>query len=164
MIGSFGQHRELILVSGVRQALAVATVRNTCRRYMTNDRSWISPIRQIRWWRNARKDPSLHLFLMRVDGWDVGYGIVATKNGEIWVSGGLIDEERGKGHGRWLFEELTKVGARMGSSASLAEGPVYLEVFRANIRAQALYESLGYQFIRWRNPGVAVMRYGPTSR
>lgn len=131
----------------------MAHIRNGCRRYMTNDRSWISPLRQVRWWRSARKNPGIEPYLLVVDGREIGFGIISTRWGEFWLTGGLIDEAIGKGHGRWLFAEMTRLAA--------ARGRVFLEVFRTNTRAQDVYLSIGYRYLRWRDLGVMVMRYEP---
>jgi len=69
----------------------------------------------------------------------LGYGWYAPREAR-WPRAGLCvrDDAQGQGVGRALMEELLKIAQEAG------KGGLKLEVVRENVRAQNLYESLGF--------------------
>jgi hypothetical protein len=137
-------------VTSFGDAQIMRGIRNECRDYMTNDTSYISFLRQSRWWMQVRNDPDWSLYLLWYNGSPIGYGIIRTKNHMRWVTGGIIRQSRGYGFGRDLFSFLT---------LRATEGkPAFLEVLRTNVRAFSLYKSLGYHVISDDRDGVWLMQ------
>lgn len=97
---------------------------------MTRDRRRIGLLAQWRWWRRCA--PDYRVYLLRQKRRVIGYGLI-TREG--WLTGAVLPAWRGKGYGRYLFEEL------------IVRCPVSprLEVLATNERAQRLYLSLGFQ-------------------
>jgi GNAT superfamily N-acetyltransferase len=144
---------EIKAVTSFGDAQIMRNIRNECRSYMTNDTSYISFLRQTKWWRKVKNDPNWWLYLLWYNGSPIGYGIIRKKD-MYWVSGGIISQSRGHGFGRHLFNFLTQV-ATNGHSA-------YLEVLKTNERAFNLYQSLGYRVCCGDRDGVLLMRADPS--
>jgi len=141
---------ELVPVRWPWDAITMARIRNTCREYMTNDTSYIGPLRQLRWWWSIRHDPSIQPFLFRIGGRAIGFGLIRKVDSRHFVTGGIRPESRGHGLGRYLF----------GALCDLVAQPVFLEVLEANQRAQRLYHSLGFKNVATVRLGVLLMRRG----
>jgi len=126
-------------------------IRNASREFMTRDQREISVAEQIAWW-NALDHESWKCFVFVV-GYDepgdpVGYGITRSyQDGSYSVTGALLSEYRGKGLGRQLFQFLVK---------QAWGGKCWLEVLETNVRAQKLYESLGFRETKREN-GIITM-------
>lgn len=140
----------IVPVENPQQAILVAMVRNLCRRYMTNDTSEISPVKQVEWYYSLPSDERLYLCLCRclvqedmigISAGDVpvGWGYISLRNGKAWLTGGLVAEARGWGYGRKLFGFMIDQVREMGYSE------VWLEVKKSNISAFSLYTSLGFK-------------------
>ena len=144
---------EIRAVTTFGDAQIMRGIRNQCRDYMTNDTSYIGFFRQARWWYKVKSDPDWWLYLLWYNGSPIGYGIIRKKGLLYWVTGGIIEQSRGHGFGRKLFEFLSQVASN-GHSA-------YLEVLKTNERAYALYKSLGYRVITVKDD-VIFMRKDPS--
>lgn len=124
---------------GLFDALKMRKIRNTCREFMTRDRSEIGVLRQVRWWLTRDMD-EFHPFLLETiepPRQTIGYGLLRVDGGQGLLTGGLLPEWRGKGHGRFLFKRMTGVAEGLGLQPAL-------EVLTDNTRARLLYESLGF--------------------
>ena len=117
-----------------RDVEALRVIRNSCRRYMTRHVSSITKAQQARWWRE--RDSHIQVYLAMVSGRAVGYGLLHITARGTWVSGGLVHDARGRGHGRQLFDALIIL-----TGAS----PCLLEVRKDNARALSLYTFLGFR-------------------
>lgn len=146
-------------VSTPAEVEAMRRIRNECRLYMTRDQDEISVEQQTTWFSkldtNTTKpflywiDSGLHFTVEMIATGRlvqkytaVGYGIIRQdpRLNDRWVvSGGLLTQQRGHGHGHDLFKQLT---ARI----HLEEADAWLEVLATNREAIKLYEKLGY---RW---------------
>lgn len=124
---------------GLRDALTMRPIRNSCRSFMTRDQSEIGVLRQVWWW--LTRDPTVAPFLLDETGHAVGYGIILTKGHKGWLTGGLLPDARGRGLGKALFQGLCR-------QAKKADLQPMLEVLKSNPRAEHLYCSLGFKTIR----------------
>jgi ribosomal protein S18 acetylase RimI-like enzyme len=136
---------EFFFVNTFCQALKMRSIRNECRENMTQDTSYISLTRQIKWfWKSylsARKKGDMLGMLARdqVTGKVVGYGLIRKdRNNRVWISGGLSKKYRGMGYGKPLFSFITKF-------ALIENKEVFLEVLTKNTIAYNIYLSLGYK-------------------
>lgn len=134
-------------LSSPDDALEMSAMRNQVRTFMTHNQAEILPAEQLEWHRDvyipSHNDDELHGFVVR-DGIDpIGYGLISLRDQRWWVSGGLIADARGKGAGRFLFEQMTLI-----AHEDLGADEVWLDVLRGNERAQNLYRSLGYQAVQ----------------
>jgi ribosomal protein S18 acetylase RimI-like enzyme len=124
----------LVQVVTFEQVEHVRQIRNTCREFMTRDRSEISEQRQLQWWVNRTE--SFQLFLFCFGTREIGYGMIRQDPapGRQWLSGGLAPGWRGLGLGDVLFRLLARI----------AEPPCHLEVLVSNERARKIYERIGF--------------------
>jgi len=125
--------REFVDVERVRQ------IRNTCREFMTRDTREVSEQTQLRWW--VDRKPDMRLFLFRLEGDDVGYGLTREERGALIVSGGLLPEYRRMGIGNALFRLLTLTGLPKGKFTCR------LEVRIDNMPARTTYERIGFCYV-----------------
>lgn len=129
-------------------ALEMAACRNQVRTFMTHNTEEILPHQQLMWYWDEylprRGENELLGYVVRDEERDpIGYGLISEREGFYWVSGGIVADQRGKGAGRFLFEEMTRI-----IHEELGEESAWLDVQRGNERAQNLYRSLGYQAVR----------------
>ena len=120
------------------------TLRNECRNFMTRHTNVISKEQQLNWWNKLDKDKH-KLFLLQkvldgVVGVTIGYGYVRVENGEVLLTGGLSDNERGKGHGTQLFKYMVEYAKQFNL-------PIKLELLKTNTRAFTVYNSIGFRVI-----------------
>jgi len=147
-----------ILLDEIRSpddALEMAACRNQVRTFMTHNQAEILPEQQLEWFRYtytpARSKREMLGYVARIGGREpIGYGLISQRNWLMWVSGGIIGAERGKGYGRQLFDGLTQQVHDLGISE------VYLDVLEDNEPARTLYESLGYVALNNRD-GLVLM-------
>lgn len=117
--------------------MAVRSIRNECRDYMTRNTAELTEVDQANYWLRTRKDSTIRLVL---GYWDddipVAFGVI---NGHE-ITGGVRLDFRGAGMGRAIFGYLTDRVPLPGS----------LEVYTWNRHALELYLKLG-----WKLDGVA---------
>lgn len=123
---------------------SLRVVRNECRNYMTRNTNLISFEQQKNWWNNLDKE-NMKLFLLHkvvcgVAGFVIGYGVIRIENGEVLLTGGLNQTERGKGHGKQLFNYLVE-------NSKQYKLPIKLELLKSNTRAFDTYKSIGFVVI-----------------
>ena len=129
-------------------------IRNQCRDFMTRNTNYISVEDQIKWFSGL--DGTIDLYLVYdiqhgVIVTPVGYGLLRHENGVVTISGGLIESERGKGYGSWLFNCLVNL-------AKQYDIPIRLEVLKSNLKAFGIYSKLGFRVID-DNGRVITMEY-----
>lgn len=129
--------------------LAMRSIRNECRFFMTNDQSKISLRQQWRFYRMYKRSKNRYAAVVAyLFGTPVGFGLISWDDGmRAWISGGVMKKYRSQGIGRDLFYYL--------SSHALPR-PAFLEVLKTNQRAYRLYESLG-----WTEQDEKSTPYGP---
>jgi len=129
----------LVQVTQLAQAETMRRIRNTCRQFMTNDQREISADEQVRWFQSILGSEVVLPFLYQPPHLAValGYGLLRRIEDRWWVSGGLLPEHRGRGHGRALFGTLAARVHGFGQTC-------WLEVLEGNAVARRTYESLGF--------------------
>lgn len=129
-------------------------IRNDCRSFMTRNPNYISSEEQLKWFETLSDDIVVYLLFNIEFGVivsPIGYGLLRLENGFITISGGLVESERGKGYGSWLFEHLVNLAKEYNS-------PIRLEVLKSNIKAFGIYSKLGFRVID-DNGKVITMEY-----
>jgi len=129
--------------------LRVRTVRNECRRFLTNDTSNISVLRQVRFWIDLKNKENIEVYYVEVDGEVIGYGLIKVDGKKKWITGGVKAAYRGVGLGRELFQRLVYFSLPY---------EVWLEVMDWNVNALALYRSLGFRKTGMRGEHVIIMK------
>ena len=119
-------------------------IRNECKDFMTRNNNTISAEQQKKWWSNLDTETNklflLHEVFDGVAGIVIGYGYIRIENNEVLITGGLSATERGKGHGKKLFEYLVEISKKFGL-------PIKLELLKTNNRAFSIYNSIGFRVI-----------------
>jgi len=132
----------LVPVQTSFDAESLRIIRNECRNYMTRSTNLIEKEQQLNWWNNLNKDTNklylVHKVFHGVAATIVGYGYIRVENGEVLLTGGLTESERGKGHGKTLFGALAKLAEQF-------ELPIKLELLKSNTKAFVVYNSLGFR-------------------
>lgn len=104
---------------------------------MTGNRESISQTEQQEWFKSVNHD-SLRLFLFYIEGEPAGYGIIRCEGMRVLLTGALLEEYRGNGYGRILFDTLT-------TQALFDYGAADLDVSAHNMKAYNLYHSIGFR-------------------
>jgi ribosomal protein S18 acetylase RimI-like enzyme len=119
-------------------------MRNVCKNFMTRNTSEISYEQQQQWYQNIDKNNHklflLHQISCGVVASIIGYGYIRVENDVVLLTGGLIEQERGKGYGTTLFEYLVK-------NSEPFNLPIKLEVLKTNMKAFAVYNKIGFRVI-----------------
>lgn len=121
--------------TGLRDALAMRKVRNTCRGFMTRDQSKISRLRQLWWWLN--RPSTTRPYVLEIDWKIVGYGLLVVDPPRGLLSAGLLPETRGQGLGTVIFRFLSEEAEDSGLVP-------WLEVLESNEAGRRVYEKLGF--------------------
>lgn len=128
------------------EALAVALIRNECRKYLTGNKNSIGVMEQLEFFHNMPAGTSL--YLIKHLEMPCGYALIRNEGKSKCITGCLIKEFRGYGIGRKLFQWLT---CRAGPN-------VILNVLKSNKRAVQLYFSLGFKVYK-KSKTLLFMRY-----
>jgi ribosomal protein S18 acetylase RimI-like enzyme len=115
----------------------IRIVRNSVRLYLTGNRKYIGQTEQQEWFKSVDHE-ALRLFLFYTEGEPAGYGIIRLEGMRVLLTGALLEEYRGKGCGRILFDTLT-------TQALFDYGAADLDVSAHNMRAYNLYHSIGFR-------------------
>lgn len=119
-------------------------VRNHCRLYMTRNTSEISTEQQALWYSNLDRTTNkiylLHEIHCGVAATVIGYAYLRIEDGCVLLSGGLLPDDRGKGHGTVLFEYLV-------DNAKKFNKPIKLEVLKSNMKAFSIYNKIGFRVV-----------------
>lgn len=134
------QEYSLKPITNLFEAFKVRSIRNECSPYMTNDSSQIGIFRQFIWYfktyNNDNKKGNFYCYLFNNRDMDpLGYATIIKRGGRFWITGGLKQNQRGKGLGKLLFKNLI-------STTPTKE--VWLEVLQNNKAALNLYRNLGF--------------------
>lgn len=135
----------IVEVKSREEALAVALIRNECRKYLTGNRRAISASEQLSFYSNI--PARFSLYMVRVMGIPCGYAVIRGTDDGDCLTGCLIDSFRGRGWGRVMFSRLVE----------MADKPI-LNVLKTNKRAVNLYLSLGFKVYR-KTAKLLYMRY-----
>lgn len=148
---------EIAPVETLDEAQAIARVRNTGADMMTQSRQLISPTDQAEWFTGyyelAKSRGDTYAFLGSVDGQEAAYGLINRIGRGHWLTGVIVPEFQGQGHGRELFTFL-----RDYTVSDLEQPVVLLDVLNTNHRAMNLYKSLGFEAAQI-GSHVTVMEY-----
>lgn len=127
-------------VTTPEEAEQLRGIRNECKNFMTRDTGYIMEDQQQRWFKNLSSDIKiylLHLVEHGVVSSSIGYGLIREEDGYSLISGGLLEQYRGKGFGTILFQYLLKNVNQ--------ELPIRLEVLKNNTKAFLVYNKLGFR-------------------
>jgi ribosomal protein S18 acetylase RimI-like enzyme len=131
-------------VLNIRDVETVRTHRNACREFMTRSTEYISAEQQTKWFTDLDRN-NHRLFLLNKIHFgaiveDIGYGYIRIENSKVLLTGGITENERGKGHGIFLFERLVINSLKYGL-------PIRLEVLKTNAAGIATYKKVGFSII-----------------
>jgi len=117
-------------------------IRNHCSQFMTRNSEIITEEQQSLWFSSLDKTSNFPFLLNRIHYGviveSIGYGFNRIENQTVLLTGGLIEDVRGKGYGRFVFNFLVE-------HAKQFNLPIKLEVLKTNLPARSLYESLGFK-------------------
>ena len=132
------------LVTSDSDVETLRVIRNSCRNFMTRQTHEIDKDSQMMWWQKLDKTTNFPYLLYKAEYgvivYPIGYGYVRFENGEVLLTGGLMPEERGKGHGKRLFQLMI-------DSSKRYNAPIKLEVLNTNTNAFEMYKKLGFEVI-----------------
>jgi ribosomal protein S18 acetylase RimI-like enzyme len=112
--------------------MEIRQIRNENREFLTGNDKHIGWLEQAYFW--LRQNPLYSLYVGKILDAVVGYGAVRLDERKAWLTGVVSEDWQGEGLGRQMFTFLSTVAPK----------PVYLDVFRSNIKALTLYRSLGF--------------------
>lgn len=133
------------LVSSLREAIIVRSLRNSCREHLTNHREHIGVARQVRWYlrtyRRLKRSGSYRLYLLYNDaGTPVGYGALALRDRQLYVTECVGREHRGLGHGRSILGQLMSI-------ARQEQRDLVAEIWAENQRSIVLHLRAGFTLL-----------------
>lgn len=151
-----GLELKIELVTDAAQALDMAAVRNTGRKFMTHDKKKITTKDQVEWFHNVylKQRYMMFGFVGYYGPKAAAYGLINLIKGDYWLSGAVVPEVKGKGFGRQLFIHLIDFVFNQ-----LAATEVMLDVQEDNVPAQTLYKSLGFEAVD-RESDLIIMQLG----
>lgn len=128
-------------VSTLEDAQIMRKIRNECRDYMTKSSEYINEDQQETWFESLDKQ-KIRMFLMHlcyhgVTFNTIGFGYCKNVDDETYLTGGILEEYRGKGYGKILFNHLVE-------NAKEFNNRITLDVFNNNVRAKKLYHNIGF--------------------
>lgn len=128
-------------VQTLADAQIMREIRNNCREYMTKSTVYITDKQQEFWFENIDK-LKIKMFLMHLSYHGVafntiGFGYCRTDDDETYLTGGILEQYRGKGYGRILFKHLLDAAKEFNTR-------ITLDVLNTNTRAEKLYRSIGF--------------------
>lgn len=130
-------------------------IRNECRLYMTRSTDYISVEQQKDWYKSLDKEKyKLYLILEAHHGvafTPIGFGIIREEDDCLLLTGGVIESCRGKGAGRFVFENLLNISKKQNKK-------IKLEVLISNTVAHTLYCKLGFKETN-RTDRIIMMEY-----
>ncbi len=130
-------------INNVFDAFIVRKIRNECKDYMTNNPNNISVVGQLSWYFKTyvpgNKKKNITCYLFKRDKTNLGYALIKKVENRYFITGGLRKNQRGKGFGKLLFQEIiNRVKAK----------EVWLDVLASNTPALSLYKKLGFKLIK----------------
>lgn len=133
-------HVSVYLADTFEDFLQVLAIRNTCCKFMTNHSKPISLEEQHAFFRACLTNPKKYiLYLLKDKKVTIGYGFIKNEENRLLLTGAIVEEFRGQGYGKFLFQVLIE------DCKKYKNIPICLEVRRSNKKAYGLYKSLGFQ-------------------
>ena len=138
--------REVTTLSDV---MALRTIRNECREFMTYAKHEISEAQQLLWWQQITGSVDWRIWLVYVPGWAdaVGFGMLRAGTGGWIVTLGFRPWMRGLGLGTLLYRFL----------AEHADDEVLAIILSTNVASQRAAVKAGYRMVPWQIPGQVAM-------
>lgn len=123
----------------------VRSLRNSCREDLTNHRDHIGVAQQVHWYfrsyRPLRRSGSYRLYLLyNNEGTPVGYGALALRDRQLYVTECVAREHRGLGHGRSILAQLMSIACE-------EQRDLVAEIWEENHRSIALHVRAGFTFL-----------------
>ena len=136
-------------INGIRDALAVRIIRNTCYEYLTGNQKAIGVIEQIIWYYTRygklAKSCAYRLFLFfSPEHAPIGYGALTLDGEQLFVTECVRDCARGHGYGRWIVQSMAKIALE-------EQRALVAEIWADNVPSISMHERNGfvYRFSRW---------------
>ncbi len=130
------------LVTGLKDAMAVRRLRNSCARYLTNARDPIGWWAQLQWYlrhyRRALRERRYRVYLFLEKGRPVGYGALQRHEGRLLITECVAAEYRGRGIGSAILGELIAMARREGRD-------LVAEIWASNRPSVGLHEKAGFR-------------------
>ena len=134
----------MIPVKSKEEVESLRNIRNICRNFMTRNTAEISYEQQQKWYdsidKNVNKLFLLHNVIHGVISSMIGYGYIRVEDGVVLLTGGLVQDERGKGYGSVLFNYLVK-------NSKDFNLPIKLELLKTNMVDFSVYNKIGFRVI-----------------
>ncbi len=130
----------LSIVNDLTKLEILRIIRNKCREYMTGYTGEISKDQQQKWFSSLDKNKNIpFLFIKNDTKTSVGYGLIKCELDTCYLSAGLLEEYRGFGIGKFLFEALISECYKINCKS------IQLQVLKTNKRAFNLYNKLNFK-------------------
>lgn len=133
------------MLSELRDILDIRKIRNECREYMTEDQSYISLWRQLKWFitqflKYRENYPVLTVVREKKKRKAVAYILVTLRNNIPYLSMAVLKSHQNQGLGTHTLKEVL--------SLPWTEPVLYLKVFKKNIPAIKVYKKCGFKTVR----------------
>jgi RimJ/RimL family protein N-acetyltransferase len=133
------------LVDRLRQAMQVRSLRNACRLDLTNSRNHIGVFRQLQWYfqnyQSDKKTASYRLYLLYDEqNSPVGYGALALREEELFLTECVAPAYRGRGYGFVILQRLIEI-------ASAERRCLMADIWATNTPSLALHKKAGFELV-----------------
>lgn len=128
------------LVKSLGEALVLRRIRNTCRKFLTNDQRHIGFWRQILWYffDYQRRLQSLRIYLFyNSKNEPVGYGALKRCPEGYSITECVSPKHRGQGYGKAILQTLTALGREERQN-------LIAEIWSENKQSVSLHERSGF--------------------
>lgn len=104
------------LATNILDIMAVREIRNECRKYFTNDTSYISVFKQLRWYfgfyRKACRSNIYRVYILYSSNSPVGYGALHFKDNQLFITEGVAPQYRGMRFGTTILRKLQRIAKK----------------------------------------------------
>lgn len=138
----------------LEEALAVAAIRNGCRKLMTGSQEEISPARQREWFQNEYTTQSAYrVWILRDrDGLRGYFAAKEARNGYA-ITEAIDPVHQGKGLGRFLLNRMIQ--------ETFSQSLLYAEIFNHNTPSIKLHAGAGFHPIQALSDTVTLYKRTP---
>lgn len=133
------------LLSNLKEALALALIRNQCRYLLTNDQQEISPLKQTNWFKQIYTQQNPHSYwiwllkeTIQNDEAIIGYFAAREDVDGIYITEGLLEEKRGRGLGTFMLNSMIY-------REFFNKRPLFADIFNHNLSSIYLHKKFGFE-------------------